>query len=148
MATNTANLQDTATSITTGLESVVIVDNFQSIRGGRTLDTSAFATANPTLSIIAAGHPIIKETATGNYKPMPIATANAAPYTSGTAFGALPTGHTYEGILINTVLVSKPFAGILVRGTVNPNAMPYTATSILTALKAALTMIDFRTDAQ
>lgn len=227
MATNTANLQDASTSITTGMESIVIVDNFQSIRGGRTLDTAAFATANPLVLSLMAGHVIINETATGNYKPMPITgtggvetfgaitpgsaytngtysdvaltggtgtgarativvaggvvttvtkTANGSGYTVGnslsataasiggtgtgfavavatvsaapTSFGTLPAGHTYAGILINTISVAKPFAGILVRGTVNNLAMPYVATTILAALKAALILIDFRTDAQ
>lgn len=146
MATNTANLQDAATSMTTGLESIVIVDNFQSIRGGRTLDTAAFAAANPLVLLLMAGHVIIQETATGIYRPMPIASA-AQPYTA-VAYGALTAGHTYAGILINTILVAKPFAGILVRGTVNNLAMPYVATSILAAMKTALTMVDFRTDAQ
>jgi hypothetical protein len=128
-----ANLANAGTSIETNKDSIVIVDNFQSIRGGRTLDVTGF-----TPAIINAGHVIIKETATGELKPMPI---------SGSAFGALPTGHTYEGILINTIQTAKPMAGVLLRGTVNPLAMPYTVTSILTALKAALPLIDFRADA-
>ena len=128
----TANLANSATAIDTSKDSIVIVDNFQSIRGGFTLDVTGFAPL-----VIMAGHVIIEETSTGQLKPMPV---------SGSAFGALPTGHTYAGIQINTVLTSRPFAGILVRGTVNPLAMPYTATSILTALKAALPMIDFRAD--
>lgn len=220
MATNYASLNDTATNVTTGKEAVVIVDNFQSIRGGRTLDTTGF-----TFPSIIAGHIIIRETSSGNYKPMP-ATGDGAVATLGTVvpgtgyangtyenvplsggtgtgalatvvvastvvstvtitsagtgytvgdslgvpaayaggtgsggsapvatinaatFSALPSGHTYAGILINSIPTAKPFAGILVRGTVNQNAMPYSATSILSALKTALPMIDFRTDAQ
>ncbi len=148
MATNTANLADASTSVTTGKEAVVIVDNFQSIRGGRTLDCSAFITANPQVLQLMAGHIIIRETSTGNYKPMPITTANAQPY-SGDTFAALPASHTYAGILINTIPVAKPFAGILVRGTVNNLAMPYDPASILSALSTALTArVDFRSDAQ
>lgn len=128
-----ANLANAGTSIETNKDSIVIVDNFQSIRGGRTLDVTGFAPA-----IINAGHIIIRETATGELKPMPVASG---------AFDALPTGHTYHGILINTIQTAKPMAGILVRGTVNPSAMPYTVSSILAALKTALPLIDFRADA-
>jgi hypothetical protein len=62
------------------------------------------------------------------------------------AYGALPASHTYAGILINTILTAKPFAGIMVRGTVNPAAAPYSMTSILAAVKTALPLIDFRED--
>lgn len=128
----TPNLNNTGQTITSGNDSIVIVDNFQSIRGGRSLDVTGF-----TPTVIQAGHVIIMETATKEYKPMPI---------SGAAYGALPVGHTYAGILVNTILTVKPFAGIMVRGTVNPAAAPYTMTSILVAVKAALPLIDFRED--
>lgn len=220
-----ADLNIAATTVDTARDSIVIVDNFQSIRGGRTLDVAGF-----TPAVISAGHVIIVETATGNHKPMPAtasSTGNVATlgaviggsgYTAGTfenvplaggkgtgvlatvvvaagavttitkteggsgyavgdvltvpgafaggtgsgasatvatigattgAFGALPAGHTYAGILISSILTSKPFAGIMVRGTVNPTfpgAMPYSMTTILAAVKAALPLIDFRAD--
>ncbi len=130
-----ANLANAPFTVDTSKDSIVIVDNFQSIRGGRTLDVTGFV---PT--VINAGHVIIKETATNEYKPNPVA---------GTAFAALPAGHTYAGIQINSVLTNKAMVGILVRGTVNPsypNAMPYDAATILVALKAALPLVDFRAD--
>jgi hypothetical protein len=71
---------------------------------------------------------------------VPVATVSNA------AYAALPTNHTYAGILIASILTKKPFAGILVRGTVNPAAAPYPMTSILSAVKAALPLIDFRED--
>lgn len=144
MATNTANLQDAATSVTTGFESIVIVDNFKSLRGGRTLDTAAFASANPLVLILMAGHVIIRETATGTYRPMPIASA-AQPYT-GVAYGALTAGHTYAGYLINTILVAKPFAGIMVEGTINPLAEPYTISGIAAAILTAVPLVEHRSD--
>jgi hypothetical protein len=132
----TANLANASSTVDTSLDSVVIVDNFQSIRGGRTLVVGSFPDA-----VIKAGHPIIVETATGDHKPFPIASG---------ALGTLPTGHTYAGILISSILAAKPFAGIMVRGTVNPTAFGtasgYPYTSILTALKAALPNVDFRAD--
>lgn len=133
MAT-TANLNNDPQEIITGNDSIVIVDNLQSIRGGRTLNVTGYP-----LTVIKAGHVILTETATGDYKPMPLASGN-------TAYDALPSGHTYAGILIASIETKKPFAGILVRGTVNPVAAPFPYTSILAALKSALPLIDFRAD--
>lgn len=126
------NLVNDPITLDTGNDSIVIVDNFQSIRGGRSLDVTGF-----TPTIIKAGHVIIQETETKEYKPMPV---------SGNAYAALPAGHTYAGILVASILTAKPFAGIMVRGTVNPAAAPYPMTSILAAVKTALPLIDFRED--
>jgi hypothetical protein len=218
----TANLNNTGINVDASKDSIVIVDNFQSIRGGRTLDVEDFAPA-----VIPAGHVIIKETATGDYKPMPATDLEedgaatlgtvvpGSGYTNGTyenvplsggtgtgalatvvvaltvvstititkkgsgytvgdslgvpaayaggtgsggsapvatvsdtaaAYGTLPASHTYAGILISSILKAKPFAGIMVRGTVNPEAMTYPFSPIATAVKAALPLIDFRAD--
>lgn len=218
-----ANLTDDGEQIITGNDSIVIVDNFQSIRGGRTLSVLGYAPKT-----IQAGHVIIKETSTGNYKPMPATDAEVdavatlgtvvpgTGYTNGTyenvplqggsgtgmlatvvvaatvvstitktyggnnykvadnltvpaffaggtgdgvggapvatiaavagAYGTLPAGHTYAGINIATIRTKKPFAGIMVRGTVNDLATPFSMTSILAAVKTALPLIDFRHD--
>lgn len=128
----TTNLNNEVQQITDGNDSIVIVDNFQSIRGGRSLNVTGF-----TPEVIKAGHVIIKEDATGDLKPMPV---------DGAAYDELPADHSYAGILIASILTKKPFAGILVRGTVNLTAGPYTATAIKAALKAALPLIDFRED--
>ncbi|MCL1937599.1 MAG: hypothetical protein FWF52_04285 [Candidatus Azobacteroides sp.] len=129
-----ANLVNDAKAVVSGEDNIVIVDVFQSIRGGRTLDVAGF-----TPDVIKAGHVIIKETATGEYKPMPVDA-------DGTAYAELPSDHTYAGIEINTVLKTLPMAGILVRGTVNCKAAPYPMNSILAAVKTALPLIDFRED--
>lgn len=223
----TVNLANTGDTVDTSKDSIIIVDNFQAIRGGRSLDMTGYgpaltgvinvlgaitpgsgysapgtytdvpltggsgagATADITVTggvvtavvlrsggsgyaagnslsataaniggggtgfavavtsikaadaetVLRSGHVIIKETATGEYKPMPIV--------GGSQYAALPGGHTYAGILISSILASKPFAGILVRGTVNPSAVYIPYTAILTALKAALSpSIDFRAD--
>jgi hypothetical protein len=209
-----ADLTNERQELITGNDNIVIVDNFQSVRGGRTLDVTGF-----TPEVINAGHVIIRETATGEYKPMPVTGNNGiatlgtivggSGYTDGTttgvaltggsgsgatanitvssgivtavtvanagsgyqagdvltaeiaggsgfsvpvatinaaAYEALPGGHTYAGILIASILTKRHFAGILVRGTVNPAAAPYPMTSILTAVKTALPLIDFRED--
>lgn len=215
-------LNNQSLNIINGFDSIVIVDNFQSIRGGRSLDTTNFLPP-----VIKAGHVIIKETATTEYKPMPASldavsgvatygtvvagtgyvngTYENVPMSGGTGTGALatvvvastvvstvtmtyggngytagdsltanntyiggtgsgfsvpvatvadtagtyaalPSGHTYAGINIASILTAKPLAGIMVRGTVNYAAAPYSMTSILTAIRAALPLIDFRTD--
>jgi hypothetical protein len=127
-----ASLNNEGQMLIDGNDSIVIVNNFESIKGGRTLNVTGFA---PTT--IPAGHVIIKETATGDYKPMPI---------SGTAYDALPSGHTYAGINVATVLKTRPFCGIMVRGTVNTVASPYTIASILSAVKTALPQVIFTND--
>jgi len=216
----TANLINDQEQIITGKDSVVIVDNLQSIRGGRTLDVTGFSPA-----VINAGHVIIKKDGEDVYKPMPVKSAGIeslgahaagsgytndgtytdVPLTGGAGSGAkativvasnavssvtittkgtgykvgdilsadaanigtsgsgfqvavtsvnseaasydsLPASHSYAGILIASILTAKPFAGILVRGTVNPNAAPFSMTSILSAVKTALPLIDFRAD--
>ncbi|MCF3107318.1 hypothetical protein LL912_00865 [Niabella sp. CC-SYL272] len=132
----TVNLINAADTFVNPNDSIVIVDNFASIRGGRSLDVTGF-----TPDYIWGGHPIIQETATKEYKPLPLNGTNDG-------YGALPAGHTYAGILIATIPTQKPFAGILVQGTVNPKAMQFDSSAILSALKTALTLVDFRSDNQ
>lgn len=133
----TYNLHNDLEGIIASHDNKVIVDQFQEIRGGRSLDVTGF-----TPEVIYAGHPIIKDNATpANYKPLPLNGTNDG-------YGALPASHTYAGILNASILTKKPAAGILVRGTVNPNAMQFDASAILAALKTALPLIDFRTDKQ
>lgn len=117
----TANLTS-KDSIDSTNDSVVIVKNLETIAGGRTLDVTGFADTE-----ISAGHVIIKETATGEFKPLP---------TSGT----LPGSHTYAGILVASILTSKPMAAIMVRGTVNEAYAKY---AIPAGAKTALSLIRF-----
>lgn len=127
----TANLNNTGKEISAGNDSIVIVEYLEGVPGGRTLDVTGF-----TPEVIPAGHILIKD-ASGNYKPMPI---------SSGAYGTLPADHTYAGVLVATIQTAKPFAGIMVRGTVNPAASAYTITSILSAVKTALPLIRFEQD--
>jgi hypothetical protein len=128
----TADLITQGSSYDTGNDSIVIVKVLEAIPGGKTLDVTGF-----TPDVIPSGHLLIEETATGVVKPMPISGAN---------YGALPASHTYKGVLISTILKSKPFAGIMVRGTVNKNASFYGIASVLTAVKTALPLIRFTQD--
>lgn len=122
------------------LDTLVIVDNFQSKRGGVTLDVTGFSKP-----YIRGGHVVIKETSTGDLKPMPL-------NSGGTAYDTLlPVGHTYYGHVVNSVLTSKPFVGITRRGAVNHKVVDasigyYDMATILADLKTNLTLIDYLAD--
>lgn len=117
----TANLTS-KTSVDTTNDTVVIVKNLETVAGGRTLDVTGFDDAE-----ISAGHVIIKETASGIFKPLP-------------KDGSKPTGHDYVGILVASIETAKPFASIMVRGTVNEAYAKY---PIAAAVKTALSLIRF-----
>lgn len=87
----TADLTNGNKKVITGKDNIVIVDILQSVRGGRTLDVTGYSKP-----IINAGHVIILDSVTGEYKPMPIKS-------DGSGYDALPTDNTYVGVLINTI---------------------------------------------
>lgn len=129
------NLVDEIVNIDNSKDSIVIIDNQFSIPGGKSLDTTGF-----TADVINAGHIIIKETATGNYKPMPL---NGG----ATAYASLPADHTYEGVLAATILKKRPFAGVMLEGWVNETASPFSVASIKSAFLTAVgNKIKFRSD--
>ena len=108
----------TGQNIGSGDDSIAIVRNLEVIPGGRTLLTDGFSP-----EVIKAGHVIIERTSDGELLPLPVS-------------GSLPAAHTYKGILAASVLTAKPFASIMVRGTVNQVAAPYPiAGAVVTALK-------------
>lgn len=127
------NLNNEPNEIITGDDNIVIAKYLDGIDGGRSLDVTGYP-----LTVIKAGVPAITDGA-GTYKPMPL---NAG----GTAFEALPEGYSYAGIIKGTISTKKPFAAIMTRGRVNMAAAPYAYDSILTALKAALPLVEFRKD--
>ena len=85
----TANLSSKE-SVDTTKDSVVITKNLETVAGGRTLDVTGFSDEE-----ISAGHVIIKETATSEFKPLP---------TNGTK----PAGHDYAGILVASLKTHGP----------------------------------------
>ena len=117
----TANLSSKE-SVDTTNDTVVIAKNLETVAGGRTLDVTGFGDTE-----ISAGHVIIKETATGEYKPLPVT-------------GTLPGGHTYAGILVASIKTDKALAAIMVRGTVNEAYAKY---AIPAGAKTALSLINF-----
>lgn len=98
-----ANLTNDPRSIITEKDSIVIVDVREALRGGRTLDVTGFLP-----SVIAAGHLIIKETATGNLKPMPVAST-----TSIKTLGTITAGSGYaaDGTYSNVALTGGTGSG-------------------------------------
>lgn len=126
------NYSNAPIEVITSNDTVVVKRVFETIAGGRALDTTGYA---PT--VIPGGHAIIKETATGTYKPMPV---------SAGAYAALPSGHEYAGFQNGSVLTSKPEGAIIVRGTINPAASVYDISAILDDIKAALPLIRFEED--
>ena len=123
------NLVNDPVGVDTTLDSITIRKDIAGIIGGASLDVTGF-----TPAAIKSGHVVIKETATGVYKPMPIA---------GDAYAALPAGHTIEGVVRASTLTAKPMVGILYNGEVNEATSPYPVT---TAIKTALTLIKFAKD--
>lgn len=117
-----------SSKVDTSVDSIVIMNLIEDVPGGKTLDVTGVASSE---EVIKAGHVIIEEDATGIHKPQAI---------SGGSYTALPSGHTYKGVLVASIKKSKPFASIMVRGTVNEVA----ATSVqglpayLSAAKDAL----------
>lgn len=136
MSGTVTDLTDDGREIITGKDNVVIKKVLETIRGGKSLDLTGYA---PGQKVINAGHVIIKETATGILKPMPL-------NTDEDAYAALPGGHTYAYIQIQTVRRARPMVGLLVRGSVNPNATPFDMTAILAAVKTAMPLITFLAD--
>lgn len=126
-----ANLSATQTSV--AFDSNVVVRKFiGGLEGGRTLDLHGY-----TPDVVKEGHVIIK-LASGNYAPMPITASNA--------YDSLPSGASYVGILYRSVTKENPSASILTNGEVNPNAVPYSMTAILSAFKSACPFIQFEND--
>ena len=124
----TANLNE-KTQVIDGKDNVVIVNHFDGIRGGRTLNVEGFAP-----EFIRAGHLIVK-LSSGDYAPMPV---------SGDAYASLPGGAVYAGYLVASIPTKQPLAAIMVRGTINPKASPYPLTTIMEAVKEALPLIDYQ----
>lgn len=129
-----ANLTNEAQGIITGNDNIVIVNHFDGIRGGRTLDLTGYSE-----KVVKAGH-ILVETEDGKIQPLPV---------NDGAYAALEEGSNskYYGYLVATIPASKPFAAIMTRGTINPKAAPYTMSAeLIAAVKAALPLIDYQED--
>jgi len=127
------DLNNTPIQVDTTLDSIIIKKVDHDIPGGKTLDVTGV-----TEEVLKAGRVIIVETATGVHKPLGI--------TDG-AYVALPSLHTYKGILIATILTKRPFASVMLGGDVNEGAViNYDLPAIPSGAKTALTHILFTQD--
>lgn len=128
-----ADLNNTPSQIDPTFDSVIIKKVLIDIPGGKTLDVTGV-----TQDVLKSGRIIVEQTSTGDHKPLKI--------TAG-AYEALPSGHTYKGILIATILTNRPFAAIMLSGDVNEGAIVnYELPAIPAEAKTALTHILFTKD--
>ncbi len=121
--------------IVSGLDSVVIRNYVDGIKGGKVLDMTGFAP-----EVLKTGHVIIKSN-TGIYKPMPL-------NLEGDAYASLPANHSYVGICVTTVEWAKQgsLVGIMTAGELNDVAAPYDFSTIASAFKSAVPTIRFDHD--
>lgn len=116
-----------------GNDPIVIRSLIDTHKGGAVLDVTDY-----TEEFIKAGHVIVRDAETGKiFKPMPV---------SEGAYGSLPEGYYYYGILISTIPTEEPFAAILTIGEVNEKALPYPIDSIKSDFKAAVPTINWDFD--
>ena len=118
-------LSSSAEFVDTTNDSIVIMKMIDDITGGKVLDTTGFAD-----DVISAGHGVIQEDGTENYKPLPVT-------------GVIPASHTAVGVVIGSVLTKYPAVGVMIRGKVNEEAAKYPFSA---AFKTALPLITFTKD--
>jgi hypothetical protein len=117
-----------------GKESVIIRNYVNGIMGGVILDMTGFSG-----EFIQCGHIIIRDTKSGEYKPMPV---------TGEAYDLLPESHEYVGICMTTAPVDTPHVGVMTAGEANDKAVPYPVDdTIKAALKIAVPTLQWGHDA-
>lgn len=119
----TVDLNNSPVDVINSKDSIVIIDNLQSIRGGRSLDVTGF-----TPEVINAGHVIIEETSSKNYKPMPVVGSGAILALGNLTAGS---GYTNNGTYTNVALTGGSGSGAKATIVVAGNAV--TSATITTA---------------
>lgn len=97
------NLNNDTEKIITGDDNIAIVRIFSTKRGGTSLDVTGFIP-----NVINAGHPIIKETSSGNYKPLPVVLSGGVLTKGNHAPGS---GYTNNGTYTNVSLTGGAGSG-------------------------------------
>ncbi|MCY1517399.1 hypothetical protein D9M68_520780 [compost metagenome] len=109
------NLNNDSQLIDTGNDNVAIVKVIATVRGGRALNVAGFAP-----KVINAGHPIIMETATKDYKPLPVIVTGGV-----VGLGTITpgSGYTNNGTYSGVNLTGGSGAGAKATVTVAGNAV-------------------------
>jgi len=119
------DLTKSTSNPTNGKDQVVIEKRLSFINGGRSLDVTGV-----TEEALYAGHIIVKDATTEEYKPLKIEGENFSPPIAG---------ETIVGVLGDSILVNKAFATILTAGVLNEKALPFKLTTeVKAAFKEAL----------
>src|SRR5690606_32640571 len=115
------SLSQAESAFSDGYDALVVRENYPASEGGGILDTTGFTKPN-----IRAGHVIIKETATGVYKPMPVndGTVNGVATTSSLVAGS---GYTAGAVTLTGG------SGSGATGTITVSAGAITAVTIVDA---------------
>lgn len=116
-----------------GKESVIIRNYVNGIMGGVILDVTGFSG-----EFIKCGHIIIRDTNSGEYKPMPV---------TDEAYAPLPENHEYVGVCMTTAPVDTPHVGVMTAGEANDKAVPYPVDKIKAALKTDVPTLQWGHDA-
>lgn len=127
-------MANTNTEYGFGKDPIVIRHELDDLKGGVVLDVTGY-----TEEFIYAGHPVIRDSATGlTFKPFPVANG---------ALGTLPEGYEYVGVVIRTKPTAEPFVSVMTAGEVNEKALKFPLTSaIKTAIKAAVPTVRWEHD--
>lgn len=117
-----------------GKESVIIRNYVNGIMGGVVLDMTGFSGGE----FIQCGHIIIRDTKSGEYKPMPV---------KGRDYGSLPKNHEYVGVCMTTAPADTPHVGVMTAGEANDKAVPYPVDTIKADLKTDVPTLQWGHDA-
>lgn len=112
----TQNLIQHGDTVDTSLDNVIVQKVHDTVPGGRTLETEGFPDSE-----IRAGHVVLH---------------NGTDYVPQGVNGGIPEGSQVIGVLITSILKSKPEAAIMTRGIINEVQLAY---PINAETKAALT---------
>lgn len=124
------NLDNASIEVITGNDNIVVVDVSEPVYS-KALNVTGYIP-----DVIPGGHLLIKDTVSGDIKPMPVKT-------NLSGYDTLPLNHSYAGFQNGSILKSKPYGAVIVKGVINPEASVYGLSPILGDVKEALPHIVF-----
>lgn len=114
---NYSDLNRENVQLDSSLDGITIVNALGDIPGGRTLNTEGF-----TEPVIKAGHVVIQDKTTKEYKPLGV---------SGGNYVSLPGNTEYVGVVKASILTKDAQAAIVTMGQVNAASSPYPVTEVI-----------------